>query len=627
MRNGSRRRMPATGLAIASVSLAACTAIPAQTARLGDGPPGTAFPGSVLAASPASSQNLVSNQSGALTGIVMRPDPGLIANNSGALIDVGTGVFLTDPGTGVFWRAPFRLAGLSPSLQTSDPLPQSPVAGTRASLFVTRESGATAVKVGEALTDPEGRYSFRLPASSSGTVLVEVPFDASGESFTFSNVASLPATGDLEVPVDAVTTLVVEGLAAGSRETLGGQLLRTPGVLTFAQGVVSRLRQELTRDDLPFMGRRSRDLRNFLAQRMEDFPDLPGLAGGVVEFIRRRADRFEVETVFRGADLFPAAFPVDDHAGFFEVAPSGDVLLPRWVRGGVNSRIEVVSVRRVGGAIATASVGLTPPGYRAPALMGQAPDGTLYLAAVKVDNQLGRELTCFRLPPGSDTFVQVGSNSLSVAAGEVIARADRLAVGKMGDVVLAIPGQQVVHHLPPGAGSAWRILAGAPDATGSADGVGPAARFFQPGSPGFGPDGHVLVADRSSRAIRQIVLATGAVTTVGGMPGEPEGDRNGRARRALFRRPYSLAVQGYEVFITDPNAQRIRRLSADGGTFVVAGTGRNGSQDGPGTQATFTAPYVLRSGASGEVWVLDGDNAVGPSADIALRRIRRVQDP
>ncbi len=635
----SLRNSSKIALALSVAALGACTVLPPQALRAPGQDSPLAFPDPGSKASPVTKPSLVSNQAGALTGVVSRPDVSLISNNSGALIanqagsliDVGTGVFLTDPGTGVFWRAPFRLAAAGPSIRTADSLGQTPLAGARVEVFVTREADGQAIKVAETFTDVAGRYSVSLPASSSGAVLVEVPFQAASTDVTFSALASLPATGAVEVPVDAVTTLVVEGLAGGNRATLGGQALANAAILPFVRNVATALRSALTPDDFPYMGRSGRDLRNFLAQRLEDTPVLGGGAGAVIEFIRRQADGFEVETVFRKADLFPealsspAVFPIADLAGHFEISPDGDLLMPRWKRGGVNSQIELVRVQRVGGAIATSSVGVTPPGFRSPALMGLAPDGTPYLAAVKVDNDLtNRQLTCFRLPEGATTFEQVGSSSIEIPAGEVILRAGRLAIDRDRNVAVAIPGMQVVYHLPAGSGTSWRVLAGMPDATGSIDGTGSAARFHQPGSAVFGPDGHLLVADRSSRAIRRVVLATGEVTTVSGVSSEAEGERNGRAGRALYRRPYALVVQDFEVFVSDPLVRKIRKLSRDGGTFRVAGTGAAGLQDGAGHEATFTQPGEIRAGVNGDLWVLDGDLVSDPDMDFSFRRIRRL---
>jgi hypothetical protein len=224
-------------------------------------------------------------------------------------------------------------------------------------------------------------------------------------------------------------------------------------------------------------------------------------------------------------------------------------------------------------------------------------------------------------------LTEVGSSSLELPAGETILRAGRLAVRSQGDVVLAFPDRQAVYHLPSGPDATWRILAGVPDATGSIDGTGTAARFNQPGSAVFGPDGHVLVADRASRALRRIVLATGEVSTVSGVPTEAEGYRNGRAVRALYRRPYALAVRGHDLYVSDPLARRIRLLSGEGGAFLVAGTGAAGSQDGSALEASFQVPAEIRVDADGNLWVLDGDLVSDSEAAFTIRRIRQVTPP
>src|SRR5262249_29425021 len=78
-----------------------------------------------------------------------------------------------------------------------------------------------------------------------------------------------------------------------------------------------------------------------------------------------------------------------------------------------------------------------------------------------------------------------------------------------------------------------RLIAGAPGGLGTADDLGPDARFAAPASIVGDGHGNLYVADTFNHAIRKIVLATGAVTTLAGWPGRP-GFTDGTGAGARF---------------------------------------------------------------------------------------------
>ena len=93
-------------------------------------------------------------------------------------------------------------------------------------------------------------------------------------------------------------------------------------------------------------------------------------------------------------------------------------------------------------------------------------------------------------------------------------------------------GNNAIRKLVVAAG-AVTTFAGAPSA-GSDDGMGPNAHFNQPLGIGSDGAGTLYVADTDNRTIRKIVIATGAVTTLAGAPGQT-GGAAGRRGRALQR--------------------------------------------------------------------------------------------
>jgi DNA-binding beta-propeller fold protein YncE len=132
-------------------------------------------------------------------------------------------------------------------------------------------------------------------------------------------------------------------------------------------------------------------------------------------------------------------------------------------------------------------------------------------------------------------------------------------------------------------------LAGVAGTCGRADGVGTAATFCAPA--GIATDGaNLYVADSGSSTIRKIVLATTVVTTLAGTSGSSPVDGIGTA--AQFHTPMGIATDGTNLFVADMLNHAIRKIViASGAVTTLAGTGPTpGSTDGPAASASFWYP-------------------------------------
>ena len=148
-------------------------------------------------------------------------------------------------------------------------------------------------------------------------------------------------------------------------------------------------------------------------------------------------------------------------------------------------------------------------------------------------------------------------------------------------------------------------LAGQPGVVGSADGIGSAARFNYPA--GITTDGtNLYVADSYNAAVRKIVIATGAVSTLaswtvtGGSP---------------FNNPQGITTDGTDLYVADTGNDTILKVViATGQVTTLAGqAGVASSADGTGTAANFNHPKEI---------VIDGTNLyVVDSGDSKIREI------
>lgn len=130
-------------------------------------------------------------------------------------------------------------------------------------------------------------------------------------------------------------------------------------------------------------------------------------------------------------------------------------------------------------------------------------------------------------------------------------------------------------------------------------------------------DGSVYVADNGNYRVRKI-SATGIITTVAGN-GTPgfSGD-GGPAISAQLSPVFGLAVDlAGNLLIADFDANRIRRVAADGSIATVAGTGDCGfaGDGGPAAAAQFCAPTGIAADRAGNLFVIDTTNN---------HRIRRI---
>ena len=176
----------------------------------------------------------------------------------------------------------------------------------------------------------------------------------------------------------------------------------------------------------------------------------------------------------------------------------------------------------------------------------------------------------------------------------------------------------LVPHAAAQSHGAVTTLAGSGSA-GSADGTGTAASFNHPYGVAVSPDGLVVyVGDITNHLIRAIVVATGAVTTLAGSGLEGSADGTGTA--ATFRYPYEVAPSpdGLALYVADTNNHLIREIViATGAVTTLAGSGSQGFADGTGTAASFYHP-------TGVVASPDQRRRVVYVADHNNHRIREV---
>lgn len=184
-----------------------------------------------------------------------------------------------------------------------------------------------------------------------------------------------------------------------------------------------------------------------------------------------------------------------------------------------------------------------------------------------------------------------------------------VAVDAAGNLYVADFGNDTIRKITPG--GVVSTVAGSADlyGEGSSDGVGTAARFYQPAGVAVDTTGHVYVADFSNHTIRKITPA-GMVTTLAGLAGNG-GCVDGTGSAARFAFPNSVAVdtQG-NVYVADTRSHAIRKITPSGVVTTLAGLAATpGSADGTGSAARFAYPFGVAVDAQDNVYVAEAENS------------------
>ena len=157
-------------------------------------------------------------------------------------------------------------------------------------------------------------------------------------------------------------------------------------------------------------------------------------------------------------------------------------------------------------------------------------------------------------------------------------------------------------------------LAGVAGASGTNDGTGAAARFFNPIGLALDQNGNIFVADSANNTVRE-VTPLGTVSTVAGLGGSANtGTNNGTGSDARFNDPFGIALDtNGNIFVADTHNHEIREITPGGVVTTFAGSpvGIFGTNDGVGTSAQFDFPEGIALDGNGNFYVADdGSSAI-----------------
>lgn len=141
---------------------------------------------------------------------------------------------------------------------------------------------------------------------------------------------------------------------------------------------------------------------------------------------------------------------------------------------------------------------------------------------------------------------------------------------------------------------------------GYRDGQGTEAQFTHPHAIAIDANDNLFVTDNENHRIRRI-SPEGLVTTIAG---SEKGDTDGTVEEALFSFPYGIAIdKDNNLFVADRRNDKIKKITPEGMVATLAG-GSKGFRDGHGVAAQFYGVYGLAIDANDVLYTADGNEAI-----------------
>src|SRR5439155_449560 len=141
-------------------------------------------------------------------------------------------------------------------------------------------------------------------------------------------------------------------------------------------------------------------------------------------------------------------------------------------------------------------------------------------------------------------------------------------------------------------------------------GVATSASVSGPAGVAVDAGGNLYIANYSTHRIRKVDAATGIITTVAGNGTISFAGDGGAATNASLNYPASVALDASRnLYIADPNNNRIRKVAAATGIITtVAGGGSALGDGGAATSASLYGPSAVALDASGNLYIADQNN-------------------
>jgi sugar lactone lactonase YvrE len=219
-------------------------------------------------------------------------------------------------------------------------------------------------------------------------------------------------------------------------------------------------------------------------------------------------------------------------------------------------------------------------------------------------------------PTGGTVTFKSGSTTIGTSALTsgvatlVIAAPSPLSAGSYG-VTAAYNGTSSFAASTAGIGPSSLIATSAGGGSAPSGAQATATSLNNPCSVAADGKGHIFVVEPLNDCVREVTLATGAITTVAGNGTFGFSGDGGPATAAELNDPVGVAVDSSgDIFIADLHNERIRAVLSSGEIITVAGIGVAGfsGDRGQATAAQLYNPAAIAVDTAGDLFIADQGN-------------------
>ena len=205
-------------------------------------------------------------------------------------------------------------------------------------------------------------------------------------------------------------------------------------------------------------------------------------------------------------------------------------------------------------------------------------------------------------------------NNVAISVGNAaeINNPGAVAVDSAGDIFIADAGNNRIREVNHATGLLTTVAGNGTAGYSGDNGPATAAALKNPTSLVLDSAGDLFIADSGNNVIREVSASTGLITTVAGNGIAGYSGDNGPATAAELSAPAGIAVDSKgDLFIADTGDARIREvIAATGVITTVAGNGTTGYSgvNVPATAAELSSPKGLALDSAGNLFIADSGN-------------------
>ena len=211
---------------------------------------------------------------------------------------------------------------------------------------------------------------------------------------------------------------------------------------------------------------------------------------------------------------------------------------------------------------------------------------------------------------GTTGYSGDGGAATSAALGYLL----NIALDGAGNLYIADSSNNVIREVIAASGVVTTIAGNGTGGYSGDTGAATSAELNQPFGVALDSAANLYIADSGNNVIRKVTAATGVITTIAGNGTSGYSGDSGAATSAELNQPFGIALDSAaNLYIADSNNNVIRKVTAATGVITtVAGNGTSGysGDAGAATSAELNEPLGVALDSTANLYIADSNNNV-----------------